>query len=186
MVSAFSLWMPIVLSAVLVFVASSLIHMVFGYHKNDVQAVPRQDDVMAALRPFNLQPGDYCLPRPASIKDLGSDEYKARVAKGPNLIFTVLPPDASFMGMTLFRWFLYAVVVSFVSAYITGVALAPGATYAQVFRVAATAGFACYAMALPQMSIWYRRNWGTTLLSMFDGFLYGCLIGGTFGWLWPR
>jgi len=186
MVSAFSLWLPILISAALVFVASSLIHMVFGYHANDVKAVPRQDDVMAALRPFNIPPGDYCMPRPGSMKELGSAEHKARVEKGPNLIFTVLPPDASFMGATLGKWFVYSIVVSFVVAYVTGIALRPGATYPQVFRMAATVGFACYAMALPQFSIWYRRSWGTTLLSMLDGFIYGCLIGGTFGWLWPK
>ena len=186
MVSAFSLWMPILLSAVLVFVASSLIHMVLGYHANDVKAVPQQDAFMDAVRPFNLPPGDYCVPRPGSMKELGSPEYKARMEKGPNIVFTVMPPGASFMGVTLVKWFVYSIVVSFVVAYVTGVALPPGAKYPQVFRMAATVGFTAYALAMPQFSIWYRRHWGTTLLSMLDGFIYGCLIGGTFGWLWPR
>ncbi len=186
MVSALSLWMPILLSAVFVFVASSIIHMALGYHAGDVKAVPRQDDVMAALRPFKLEPGDYCLPRPGSMKELGSEAHKARVALGPNLIFTVMPPDASFMGMTLLKWFVYGIVVAFVAAYVTGIAYGPGAAYPQIFRMAGTVGFACYAMALPQHSIWYRRSWRTTLISMADGFLYGCLIGGTFGWLWPK
>jgi hypothetical protein len=160
--------------------------MVFGYHAGDYKAVPRQDDVMGALRPFSIPPGDYCLPRPSSMKDMGSAEHKARVEKGPNLIFTVLPPDASFMGATMAKWFLYCVVAAFVTAYVTGVAYGPGATYPQIFRLAGTVGFASFAMALPQFSIWYRRSWKTTLLSMFDGLVYGCLIGGTFGWLWPR
>ena len=49
MVSLAALWMPIVLSAVVVFVASSLIHMLLGYHKNDWLTMPREDEVMAAL-----------------------------------------------------------------------------------------------------------------------------------------
>ena len=42
MVPVTSLWLPIVLSGVLVFVASSLIHMVLGYHKGDYRALPAQ------------------------------------------------------------------------------------------------------------------------------------------------
>ena len=61
-----------------------------------------------------------------------------------------------------------------------------GATYPQVFRFAGTAAFLAYSMSLPQNSIWWGRNWGMTLKSMFDGLVYGALVGGTFGWLWPR
>ena len=35
MVGLAALWLPILLSAVIVFVASSLIHMVSGWHKSD-------------------------------------------------------------------------------------------------------------------------------------------------------
>lgn len=53
MVSVLSLWLPILLSAVFVFIASSLIHMVLGYHNSDYAKLPKQDEVMDALRPFN-------------------------------------------------------------------------------------------------------------------------------------
>ena len=62
MVSIFSLWLPILLSAVAVFVASSLIHMVLRYHSRDYKRLPSEDDVMDALRPFDLPPGDYMVP----------------------------------------------------------------------------------------------------------------------------
>lgn len=185
-VSAFSLWLPILLSAVFVFVASSIIHMVLGYHAGDVKGVAKQDDLMTALRQFNIPPGDYAVPKPDSIKDLGTPEFKAKMAKGPAVFFTVRKPGADFMGATLGVWFVYCAVVAFVAAYITGIAYGPGATYSQIFRMAGTAGFASFAMGLPQHSIWYGRSWRTTLISMMDGLLFGCLIGGTFGWLWPR
>jgi hypothetical protein len=186
MVSAFSLWLPILLSAVFVFVASSVIHMVLGYHAGDVQAVPREDDLMTAMRGMNLAPGDYAMPKPNSMKELGTPEFKAKMEKGPAVVFTVRGPGANFMGTTLGVWFGYCIVVAFVAAYITGIAYGKGATYPQIFRMAASAGFACFAMALPQHSIWYGRRWKTTLVSMVDGLIFGCLIGGTFGWLWPR
>ena len=66
MVSLTQLWLPIGLAAVLVFVASSIMHMVLPYHKGDFAAVPREDDVMRALRSFSIPPGDYMLPRPSS------------------------------------------------------------------------------------------------------------------------
>ena len=185
-VSAFSLWLPILLSAVFVFVASSIIHMVLGYHKNDYKAVPNEDAALTAIRALNLAPGDYCLPRPASMKDMGTPEFKAKLAKGPTLVMTVFTGGSAGMGPQLVQWFLYAIVASFVTAYITGIAYGPGATYPQIFRLAATAGFACYAMALPQQSIWYKHSWATTAKNVIDGFIYGCLMGGTFGWLWPR
>jgi len=186
MVSAFSLWLPILLSAVIVFVASSIIHMVLGYHASDVKAVPNEDQALASMRAMNLPPGDYCIPRPASMKDMGTPAFKEKMAKGPIVTFTTSAGVSGSMGGQMTLWFLYSVVVSFVTAYITGIVYGPGATYPQIFRMAGTAGFACYAMALPQFSIWYKRNWVTTLKGMFDGFVYGCLIGGTFGWLWPR
>jgi hypothetical protein len=87
---------------------------------------------------------------------------------------------------SLFLWFLYAVVVSVFAAYISGRALQPGAHYLAVFRFAGCTAFVGYSLALLQNSIWYKKNWGATLRSMFDGLVYGLLTAGTFGWLWPR
>ena len=45
-----SLWLPILVSAVLVFIASSVIHMMIGYHRADYRRVPAEDDTAEALR----------------------------------------------------------------------------------------------------------------------------------------
>jgi len=186
MVPVTSLWLPIVLSAVIVFIASSLIHMVLGYHRKDLLSVPKEDEVMAALRPFNLPPGDYVLPKPASMRDMGSTAFVEKLKKGPVVLMNVGVPGPPQMNKLLAYWFVYILVISFFSAYVTSRAVAETADYLAVFRFAGTTAFMGYAMSLPQFSIWYRRNWGTTLLSMFDGLIYGCLTAGTFGWLWPR
>ena len=89
MVSVTQLWLPILVAAVLVFVASSVIHMVLGYHKGDYKKVPREDDAMAAMRQFNLAPGDYSMPRPSSMADLKTPEYQKKWAAGPVMFFTV-------------------------------------------------------------------------------------------------
>jgi hypothetical protein len=90
------------------------------------------------------------------------------------------------MGKNLALWFLYSAVVGVFAAYVAGSALPPGAQYARVVRFAAVTAFVGYAVALWQMSIWYRRAWSTTIKATVDGLVYALLTGATFGWLWPR
>lgn len=181
-----ALWMPIVLSAVIVFVASSILHMVLPWHKGDYLAVPDEDRVMDALRPFALPPGDYMLPRPTSMQDMKSAEFAAKMERGPVLVTTVMPNGPMSMGRSLGLWFVYGLVVALFAAYIAGRALPPGTDYLQVFRFVGATSFIGYTLALWQMTIWYRRAVGTTFRSTVDGLIYAGLMAGTFGWLWPR
>ncbi len=186
MVPLLSLWLPIVLSAAFVFVASSIIHMVLGYHKNEWKKVPDQDRVMDALRPFGLAPGEYMLPRCDSMKEMGEPAFVDRLKKGPVLMMTVLPNGPMGMGKSLAGWFVYCLVVSVFAAYISGRALGPGAHYLSVFRFAGATAFVGYALALWQNTIWYKRACATTLKANLDGLIYAFLTAGTFGWLWPK
>ena len=186
MISIPALWLPIVLSGVLVFVASSVIHMVLSYHKNDFRQVPDEDGVMDALRPFNIPAGDYTLPYAGSSEALKSDAFREKTEKGPVAFMTVLAPGSLFnMGPQLAQWFGYCLVVAVVAAYVGGRTLGAGADYLAVFRLTGTVAFACFAMAMPQRSIWYKQGWPATLRSMFDGLIYSMLVAGAFGWLWP-
>jgi len=185
MVPITSLVLPILLSAVFVFLASSIIHMVLRYHAKDFRGVPDEDGMQDAFRQMKVAPGDYCVPYAGSMDAMKSPAFIEKVTKGPVVTMTVSAGGSMNMGGQLMQWFLYSVVISFVTAYLTGRVLQPGTDYLQVFRVAGTVTFMGYAMALPPMSIWYKRNWGTTFRSMLDGLLYALLTGGTFGWLWP-
>jgi hypothetical protein len=178
--------MPILLSAVIVFLASFVAHMLLTYHRSDWHAVPKQDDVMAALRPFQIPPGDYMLPHGGGPEAMKDPVFINKVKAGPVIIMTVLPNGMMSMGQNLVRWLVFCVVVSLFSAYLTSRALAPGTDYLEVFRFAGTVAFVGYALAQIPNSIWYGRSWGTTMKEVFDGLVYGLLTGGTFGWLWPR
>lgn len=184
MVPVLSLWLPILVSAVLVFVASSIIHMVLGYHRNDFGKLPAEDEVMDALAGFDLPPGDYFVPRAETPKQMGEPEYVAKLEKGPVAFLTVMDGKPS-MGASLAQWLVYSIVVGIFAAYIAGRALGPGAPYLGVFRFAGCTAFVGYALALWQNSIWLKRSWSVTLKSTFDGLLYGLVTGGVFGWLWP-
>jgi hypothetical protein len=185
MVAVTALWLPILLSAVLVFVASSLIHMFTPWHKGDVRGISGEDDVMAVLRRLNVAPGDYAMPYAGSAAAMKEPAYAAKLAAGPAAFLTVWRATPS-MGPQLGGWFVYLLVVSIFAGYMAAAAVPVGGPYLDVFRFAGTTAFAAYALALPQNSIWWRRNWGFTMRSMIDGLLYGCLTAGVFGWLWPR
>ena len=55
MVGLSALWMPIVVSAVFVFIALSIIRGMLGWHKGDMAAVPAEAKVMETLRGLNVQ-----------------------------------------------------------------------------------------------------------------------------------
>jgi hypothetical protein len=181
-----SLWLPIVLSAALVFVASFLVHMLLGWHKGDYPPLPDEKRFADAVRPLAIPPGDYMVPRPGSMAEMRSPEFLEKRKAGPVMVITVFPTGEVGMGRNLAMWFVYSLVVSLFAAYVTARAVGPGTDYLQVFRFAGTVAFVGYTLALWQMSIWYRRQWRTTIVSTLDGLIYAGLTAGVFGWLWPR
>ena len=186
MVPVTSLGLPILLSAVLVFVVSFVIHMLTPWHKSDIHGVANEAEAMAALRPLNIPPGEYAMPWAGSMQAMGTPEFKARLAAGPVVHMTVMPPGEMTMTGSLVQWFLYSIIVSIFAGYLAGAALPMGAPYLEVFRFAGTTAFAGYSLALMQNSIWWKRSWGMTVRSMIDGLIYACMTAGAFGWLWPR
>ena len=180
------LWLPILLSSVVVFIISSLIHMVLPWHKNDFPKLENEDKVMDALRPLNIPDGDYMIPRPSSREDLRSPEFAEKVKKGPVLMMTIWKGGNMGMARNLISWFIYSIVVGIFGGYVAGRALPPGAEYLQVFRFVGTTAFLGYALALCQLSIWYRRAWKITFKLVIDGLIYGLFTAGVFGWLWPH
>ncbi len=185
MVSIISLWLPILLSAVFVFIASSVIHMVLTYHYKDFKSVPEEDKLLDAMRALNLPAGEYLVPCARSPQERKSPEFQEKMKKGPALLLTVWESGMGSMGINLAQWFVYSVIVGIFAAYVAGRALGPGAHYLTVFRFAGATAFMCYTVAQWQESIWFKRSWGRTVRATFDGLVFALLTAGTFGWLWP-
>lgn len=185
MVPLMSLWLPILLSAVAVFVASSIVHMALGYHKTDYARVPDEDRAMDALRSHDLAPGDYLMPYANSGADMKDAAFIAKVNAGPRVVMTVLPKGMTPMGGLLGKWFVFNLVVSLFAAYLASRVLATGTPYLTVFRVTATIVFAGYGLGVWPQAIWYGKSTTATVKATFDGFLYALVSGGVFGWLWP-
>lgn len=180
-----ALWLPILVSSVFVFIASSIIHMAPLWHKNDYPAVPDEDGVMNSLRPFNIAPGEYMIPRAKSHEQKNSPEFKEKLNKGPVMMITVFPNGSFSMGKSLVQWFIFLIIVGIFAAYVAGRALPEGATYLEVYRFAGVTAFIGYSLSIWQMTIWGNRSAGMNLKSTVDGLIYSLITAGTFGWLWP-
>jgi len=181
-----ALWLPVLLSAVFVFIVSSAIHMTPLWHKNDYPALPNQDQVSAALRSLAIPPGDYILPRAKDMKEMRTPEFKEKFKTGPVMFMTVLRNPKMSMTRPLTLWFIYLLVTNFLVAYVASQTLAPGADREVLFCVTGTVAFIGFVAALWQMSIWYGRALSMTIKSTIDGLIYAAVTAGTFVWLWPR
>jgi hypothetical protein len=186
MVDVSELWLPILGSALLVFLASSVIHMLTPWHNSDYRQVADEDGVMQALRPFGLAPGDYALPRPSSMKEIGSPAFLEKATKGPRVIMTVLPSGPPAIGKQLIGWFAYVLVMTTLVGGLVALVMRRGAASHDVFHVALIVGALGYAGGLWQMTIWYRRSVATTLRSTIDGLIYAAITAGAFAYFWPR
>ena len=185
MVPLAHLWLPIVVSAVLVFIASSIMHVVLKYHNADYRALPGEAEVRAVLNASRTGPGQYVVPYCADFKDMRTPEMTQKFAEGPVGLIILRSPGTMRMGPSLVRWFIYLLIVSFFIAYVASHVLAPGTPYLAVFRVVGAIGFLAYAAARAQGAIWRGEPWGATIRDMIDGLIFGLLTAGAFGWLWP-
>jgi hypothetical protein len=186
MTAIWALWLPILLSGAVVFIVSSIIHMVSPWHKNDYHRLSNEDQFRNAVRPLAIPPGDYMVPRPVTREDLRKPEFAEKVKEGPNVVMTVWPNAPFSMSRNLILWFVYTLVVSALAAFVAGSALAPGAPHGAVFHFVAITAFVGYSVALWQMWIWYMRSGSTTFKATVDGLIYALLTGAIFIWLWPH
>jgi len=181
------LWLPILLSAVFVFIMSSIVHMFLPHHKTEWSPAPNQDALQNALR--GAAGGMYGFPMVADPKDRMSPESMKKWSEGPSGFLVLFRPGPMKMGVMMGQSFALNLVVSFFAAYVAGHVLPMGAggpAYLTVFRVVGTIGFMTYAFAPAYESIWFGRPWKSWVFAAFDGLLYGLVMAGTFGWLWPR
>jgi len=186
MVTLDALWLPILVSTALVFVASSLVWMVLPHHRSDVKGLDDEASVMDAIGKQAPAPGLYNFPHPATHKAMAEPAFQEKLKKGPVGLVSVWPSGPINMGKSMGQWIAYVLVVSILVAYVTGRTLGPGVHYLAVFRVAGMAAILAYASAIVPGSIWWGKPWSVTWKEVIDGVAYGLLTAGSFGWLWPR
>jgi len=180
-----ALWLPIVLSAIIVFIASSVMHMMLKYHQGDYRALPEEDKVLGVLRGAGLTRGLYVFPF-TTHKDMKSPAMVEKYKQGPVGFMTILPSGPVNMPKFLGLWLGFCLIIGVFVAYLTWHTVPHGANYRAVFRVAGTAAFLAYGLGNLSNGIWKGQTWSATIKEVIDGLIYGLLTAGTFGWLWPR
>ncbi|HYV96039.1 MAG TPA: hypothetical protein VE967_01140 [Gemmatimonadaceae bacterium] len=181
-----ALWLPILVSAAFVFIASMIIHMIPGWHQADMSAVPGEDKVMDTLRGLNVQPGEYRFPFGNTTKEMEAPAFVEKMKNGPVGTMTIRPSGELPFGKIMGGWLVYTIVISALAAYVTGIARGPGAPALDVARVGATVTFCCYALALWQNWIWWGKSTRMTVTYSVDGLVFAIVTGLTFAWLWPK
>jgi hypothetical protein len=184
MVELSALWLPVVGSAVLVVVALIVVHMLPGWHGGDTQAVPNEDRVLETLR--GLPPGEYRFPYGRTTAEMTAPAFVDKMNAGPVGTLTIRPNGELAMGKMLGQWFVYALGIGVLVAYVTGSSHAPGAPFLEVFRASGPVAFGCYAVAHWQNRIWWGKGARFTVTHTVDGVLFALVTGATFAWLWPR
>lgn len=178
-----SLWLPILLSGVAVFVVSSLIWAVIQYHQSDWQKLPDEESARSTLR--GVSPGQYALPHATDNKARQDEAWMQKYKEGPAAMLVVVPHGSLAMGKQLTQWFVYCLVISVFVGYIASAALMPGAEYMKVFQITSTVAFLSYAGAHGLGFVWFGHTAGRFAKDLFDGLVYGLVTAGIFGWLWP-
>jgi hypothetical protein len=179
--SIMTLWQPILLSAVLTFIAGSVIWMFMPWHKKDWSAVTDEQGARNGLS--GLAPGQYNLPHCTDMSQLEEPEIQQKLKDGPVAFITIVPSGLPAMGGKLGMMFAYNLLVAIVCAYFVSRTAAPGADYLAIFRIAGAVAFIAYGMAYVQESVWFGRPWLGTAKTFLDALIYSLLTGGAFGWL---
>jgi hypothetical protein len=184
MIALSHLWLPIIVSAVAVFVASALLHMLFTYHNSDYRKFSNEDEVRAAINKGGATAGQYILPYAigAGFKD---PAVQQKMKEGPTGFVLLRKPSGPEMGPALTQWFVLTLVLSCLVAYVAALALAPGAEHMAVFRVVSATALLAYAGSVAQESIWRAVPWSAGIKTILDGLIFALVTGGLFAVMWP-
>ena len=183
------LWLPVVASTVLVFVASSVIHMVVQWHKSEYGKLANEDEVRTAVRASGASPGLYVLPHCPDMKSLQTPEMQKKFTEGPIAFITLKQPGPPKMGGALVMWFVFILVVTAIAAYVAQKTLAPFAadlTFMRICRVVGAVTFLAYVGGTIQNGIWMGKPWSAVAKEVADGAIYAAITALAFGWLWPH
>lgn len=175
-----SLLVPIVLSAIALFFASFLSWMVLQLHRDDWKKLDKEDEFLKAMQNLDVPLGNYMFPGWNSPDEMKSEEYQQKWNAGPSGIMTVFPKVN--MGKKLVLTFVYFLIISFALAYLSTLAIAPGAEFMAVFQFMAIAGFLTFLSANVQHSIWFHNR---ILGHVIESILYALIVGFIFGLMWP-
>ena len=179
------LWLPILLSAAAVWIASALVWMALPLHKQDFIGLPDEDAFMNFIRTSGIKPGNYAFPDSRDREVMKSEKVQEAWKEGPLGHLSVWQTPCT-MGGKMVATFIVYLVVGTLIAYLTRVALPGAAPFAKVFQVAATASILAYCFSFIPNALWFGSYKRTIVATFIDGIIYGLITGAIFAWRWPH
>ncbi|MCY4398592.1 MAG: hypothetical protein OXE96_04500 [Gemmatimonadetes bacterium] len=185
MIPIAALWLPIVLSGVVVFVVSAMVWMVMPHHKKDFARVEDEGTFLDAIRSCGAGPGMYVFPWADGAEE-DSAEYRERVRQGPVGILRVRDGESVLdMRTAMAKSLVLYLVVGVFVAFVASISLGAGAGFLAVFRITGLAAFMAHGFIGFQESIWFGLPGSVAFKHALDGLVYALLTASVFGWLWP-
>lgn len=186
MVPLVQLWLPILLAAVGIHIASAIIHMFLQFwHSPDYHGFSNEDEVQKALGKGNPAPGIYMVPY-CKPEDMRKPETLEKFKKSPQAYLFVRAATGMNMTKPLIQWFVFCLLVALFSGYLAGATLGTSAESMQVFRVVSTAAFMAFGLGTIPYAIWFGEPWKSVTKSLVDALVYGCIAGAVFAFFWPH
>jgi hypothetical protein len=179
------LWMPILITAVLIFIASTLIHMVFKWHNSDYQQLANEDDVRAVVHASSAAPGQYMIPHCVDMKEMGGEVMMKKFNDGPVAFLTVRKNGAPAMGPTLMMWFVFTVGVAAFAGWIAMSAYAGKTDARAAGQMVGLISFMAYGCGSVPLGIWMGKPWSSVGKDLLDALIYGVISWLAFAWFWP-
>ena len=117
------LWLAIVVSAAVCWVASAIVWTLLKYHNSDYSRLADEEAARAALK--GNAPGFYLMPYCIDPAEMKNPETRQKYEEGPLAYITMLPNGMPAMGGKLVAQFVYFLVVGILCAYFVSRTLAP-------------------------------------------------------------
>jgi len=179
-----SLWLPILLSTLGVFIASFLLWAVLPLHKPESRKLPDEGRAMETLRSMSVKPGMYMFPYCGDKDSMNAPDFQDKKEKGPHgyvLIWSGWPN----MGRNLALTFIIQLLISGLVAYIATLALEPGAAFLDVFQVTMSAAILGYVFGGLCNDIWFGKPVRAIATHIFDAIVYSLITAFIFSAMWP-
>jgi hypothetical protein len=176
------LWLPILVSAIAVWVLSAIVWIVLPHHRSDYAPLPDEDEARAALK--GVPPGLYSIPYDPDQSLQKTPEGRQKFEDGPVAILTFWPKGLPAMGKTLVVWFGFCVFIGVMTAYVLTRTMSPGGDFYDVWQVAATVAWLGFGTGAIPRAIWFGEPWPVTVKHLADALLYALVSGAIFAGLW--
>lgn len=179
------LWLPILVTAVGVFVASSLVHMVFKWHNSDYRKLANEDEVMAAFRNGSPAPGHYVMPHCLDMKQMQDEAMQKKYRDGPIGFITLVRNGPPNIAPQLIKWFVFTIVIAAIAGYTALHAYGLDADPNRAGCLVGIVSLLAYAGGSVSAGIWMGKPWISVAKEVLDALIYATVSALAFMWLWP-